>query len=417
VVPLTIFFQFSADIEARLHKAKVAILQAQERLEAISGQSRHRKFTEAKENELSVILRRWVLQVRSQVLVPSDVSKAELARPPFGVCLSQPMKDVVESASCLGLADLPDIPLMENYFKCMSWSLTALAFIRRKPSIEEVDYIISTSDGLRLPDERALRTLKYISNRANQIQIRCQKALSPKSGDTKSINISLLQEILKGAEELPVVVPETQILQLVIDDKGARHCYCGGPNDGLEMLRCDGCQKWFHRGCVGGDASPIEENWLCQSCGGANRDSRVENTPSRAFEPKEPSTMDPTTSPHAPDPKKLWPPFGLLGSKKAVHALGPECSAIAEGSDVLPSEQQEHSGTLGTQLTTAQNKIPSSTVTSDTSQLQIERMEARRPSENSASTALNGGTSVSGEAKDANSTDHAFLETRPLGFL
>jgi PHD-finger len=275
-VPLTIFFQFSADIEARLHKAKVAILQAQERLEAISGQSRHRKFTEAKENELSVILRRWVLQVRSQVLVPSDVSKAELARPPFGVCLSQPMKDVVESASCLGLADLPDIPLMENYFKCMSWSLTALAFIRRKPSIEEVDYIISTSDGLRLPDERALRTLKYISNRANQIQIRCQKALSPKSGDTKSINISLLQEILKGAEELPVVVPETQILQLVIDDKGARHCYCGGPNDGLEMLRCDGCQKWFHRGCVGGDASPIEENWLCQSCGGANRDSRVE---------------------------------------------------------------------------------------------------------------------------------------------
>jgi len=42
-------------------------------------------------------------------------------------------------------------------------------------------------------------------------------------------------------------------------------------------------------------------------------------------------------SPHAPDPSELWPPFGLLGSKTAIEALGPLFSSISD-SDKLQSD-------------------------------------------------------------------------------
>ncbi|KAG7373105.1 PLU-1-like protein [Nitzschia inconspicua] len=317
------------EIDTKLKRAKLLLSQAQDRLEMISGQSRQRKFIEARENDLSSVLRRWMLHVRNEVLVPADLHTAERARPPFGVALSQPMKDAIQLAKRLGIADLPDISLMENHFKCMSWSLMALGFIRRKPLHEEVRYIIDTASDLNLPDERALRTLKFMASRASQIQSRCLKALEPKFGDAKPINLSVLQDIHKGAEELPISIAETKLLEAAIDDRGARHCICGGQNDdGLEMQQCGGCKKWFPFACVGRSAISVQKAWLCQGCGCKPATDRPNC--SLAFTPLEPPLVECTTSPHAPDPKLLWPPFGLLGSKKAIEVLGLECSAILE---------------------------------------------------------------------------------------
>lgn len=318
------------------------VSQAKANLEIISGQSRQRKFTEARENELSNVLRRWVLHVRDQVLVPSDICKAELARPQFGLSLSQPMMDAIQYARDLNIADLPDVPSMENHFKCMSWGLTALALIRRKPTIDEVNYMIATADDLELPDERAIRTLKFMANRASQCQIRSQKALSPKPGETKSIKVSVLQDILDAAKELPVFIPETKLLQAAIEDKGTRHCICGGPNDGLEMFQCDACKKWFHADCVGTAEIFADESWLCCSCGGASATPKAVR-PNNAVRttPLEPTFTDKTLSPHAPDPEEMWPPFGLLGSSKSIEELGVSFSAIETSDSPTGSTETE----------------------------------------------------------------------------
>jgi PHD-finger len=339
----------------KLHQAKLFVFQAKSQLDIISSQSRQRKVIEAKENELSLVLRRWVLHVRDKVLVPTNMAQAEKARPPFGESLSQPMKDVLHDADRLGIADFPDILSMENHFKCMSWSLTALAYIRRKPTIHEVNYVLASSEKLRLPDEKVVRTLRYMANRASQCQIRIRKALSPKPGEKKPINVSLLQDILQMAEDLPLYIPETKFLQAAIDDKGCRHCICGGPNDGLEMLQCDACKKWFHSACVGGIACLTDETWLCQFCGGPSPNTSSNShmsDDSSTFTPIEPLSVDNANSLRLPDPKRLWPPFGLRCSKESVEALGLECTAIPEVSDLkfltnFPSEKREAEQQVG----------------------------------------------------------------------
>ncbi|KAL3925773.1 MAG: hypothetical protein SGILL_000191, partial [Bacillariaceae sp.] len=340
-----------AEILSKIEKNKLAIEQAQERLEVISAQSRDQKRLEAKENDHAMLLRRWVLRVRSLVLVPSDISRVEGAKPQFGVPLSRPMEDVIEDARLLGIADLPDTEKMLNFFKSMSWGLTALALIRRKPKISEINYLISTAEaeGMKLPDERALRTMKYMASRGHQCQLKIEKILAPKPGEIKSINVSSMEEIADGARELPLIIPERKALQAAIDDKGKRYCVCGGPNDGKQMLCCDKCKKWFHGACMNVTLSEADasESWLCSSCGGMEVNSSAASaagTKDEAVIPKEPLQSDSSfVSPHAPDPKTLWPAFGLLGSKPAIEALGLECSSIPEEAlSTQPLQQKQN---------------------------------------------------------------------------
>ena len=115
-----------SQILSKLEKTKTALAQAKERLEIISLQSREQKRLESRENDHAMLLRRWVLGVRSQVLVPSEASIAEAARPQFGVLMSQPMRDVMEDAKKLGIDDMPDTSKMLNFFQSMCWGLTAL---------------------------------------------------------------------------------------------------------------------------------------------------------------------------------------------------------------------------------------------------------------------------------------------------
>jgi PHD-finger len=324
----------TADIASKLGRAKIALKQAKERLDSVSTQSRERKLLEAREDEMSSSLRRWFLRVRSLVLLPSQTSLAEAARPAFGMLLSPPMVDVVKDACLLGISDLPDVQVMINCFKCLSWSLSSLEVINRKPSLHEISTLVSMVTNVRLPDEKALKTMKFMLSRATHVQSRIMKALIPKPGETKSISVPFLMEIEASANELPLIVPEKRSLRIAIDDNGTRHCVCGGPRDGL-MLLCGACDKWFHGTCMEEsiDCEAPFRNWMCRSCRG-NRSTT--DITSDEFCSKEPLLKLHETccyrdiSPHAPDPMKLWPPFGILGSDAALEVLGKECSAIPD---------------------------------------------------------------------------------------
>lgn len=45
-------------------------------------------------------------------------------------------------------------------------------------------------------------------------------------------------------------------------------CQCGRADDGSPMILCDGCNSWYHMGCIGlTDASSLgEEEWFCLMC-------------------------------------------------------------------------------------------------------------------------------------------------------
>lgn len=225
--------------------------------------------------------------VRDHVLVPSDPTKSERARPTFGMLFSDPMKEVIEQARFMGISDLPDIKQMENHFKCMSWSLHALALLRRKPTLSDVDYLIACAEGLKLPDERALRTMKFMSARANQCQKNMLKVLNVPPDEGKLINVSSLDEILSCAEDLPVCIPVTKAFESARKDVSAGQSISG---------RFDA-----NRIPAAFPSSPLTDPSFDRHSG---------------------------VSEHAPDPMMLWPPFGLLGSKSAIKALGLECSAI-----------------------------------------------------------------------------------------
>jgi hypothetical protein len=104
-----------------------------------------------------------------------------------------------------------------------------------------------------------------------------------------------------------------------------------GPSDGSLMLGCDNCDRWYHGSCMKVDKATSEAltKWVCPPCTnkGSVKPAKVE--PPVVFESDH--YLMPTTthdikpidiSPHAPDPKSLWPPFGLRSSEGAVEALG-----------------------------------------------------------------------------------------------
>mmetsp|Transcript_43531 Transcript_43531/g.49071 ORF Transcript_43531/g.49071 Transcript_43531/m.49071 type:complete len:1967 (-) Transcript_43531:117-6017(-) len=325
----------------KLERFKATLQQSKKRLDTVSIQSQERTRIETLEDNHSTALQNWCLQVRSQVLVPSRESLSEIARPQFGVTLSPMMNQVIEKAQQLGICDLPDVRKMIDCFKSICWSLSALAIIRRKPSLSQIQYLVFEASKFKLPDEKAVRTLKFMLNRSCQWQSKIRKALAPKKGETKSINVSVLKELQYGIQELPLIIPEEHSLGIAIEDNGTRHCVCGGPSDGNFMLCCDSCNEWFHGACihVSNSLSNTEKKWSCPACTGIEGLSiqpiqLCTNITDSTVDKKKIPTGLPIVdsqeiSPYAPDPLQLWPPFGLLGSQAATEVLGPECSTIA----------------------------------------------------------------------------------------
>jgi len=343
-------------LERKLEKATASLEEAQRRLRVLSAQSVERKLLETMENENSAALLKWCIRVRSLVLLPSISERAVCAYPRELGAMSSPMLSVMNDAAILGIQDLPDVKAMQNNFKCMSWSMHTLRIICRKPTYRELTEIISLADGLALPEEKALRTMKLMVQKANQLKAKVNKALSPRPGLVKSLNVDSLKELVHSADELAVKVIESHRLKVAIKDKGARHCFCKGPSDGRFMVRCDKCEIWFHGTCVGvtKDSLDSSKKWLCSDCSGNGLPSVPEAPPfDFTIDPEDEKTIlcaEPHDfSDHAPDPKRLWPPFPFLfGSEKAVEMLGVDCSALPDQVLTLDSSEKsdEVQGTI-----------------------------------------------------------------------
>lgn len=323
-------------------KAEAAIHQAEERLQALSLRNTARKQLEKDEDENARKLRRWCIRVRSRVLVPSEKAQCDKACPPLDGTLSTSMSSLLCEAESFEISCLPDFISMSNFFRCMSWSLYTLSIINRKPSFDEMTMVLSQGSSLKLPDEKALKTMKVMHQRAIQWQAKVKKAIMPRAGETKPLNLSLLRELSASVSGIALHIPETSMLDAAINDRGARHCICGGPSNGSVMLNCVKCKKKFHRICVNDPNGLNPESWVCVPCSG--------RTPSPLLDEKndsdrrEAEIMDSLNkrgvSPHAPDPLQLWPPFPLFGSPESLKLLGPECSLIPDDTGIMEFHDQ-----------------------------------------------------------------------------
>jgi hypothetical protein len=326
----------------KLDKASKALQIAGERLVVLTQKTLDRKNVEKMEDQKGEMLRRWCVRVRSLVLVPSTQEQVESARPLPQGCLSTAMDMILDDAAKLGIAQFPDVEVVTNCFNCVSWSLFAMSIVARKPTLGEMNSVVSQASSLDLPEEKALRTMKSMIQRAAQWQAKAVKALAPKPGQTKPVSVEMLKDLMAALEETPLRLPEAARVQVTIDDKGSRHCVCGGPSDGRFMVCCNKCDSWFHGACINVTEESSAEllKWLCANCSGGN--PVAVNFPEGFtvdYDPDEVVGINPEEdddeSPHAPNPSKLWPPFGLLGSVEAAEALGGECCSISDDTAII----------------------------------------------------------------------------------
>jgi hypothetical protein len=328
--------RFTALID-QIEKISLAVKMCHERLGNLQSQAKERSELEREEDSCREAMRRWCVRVRSTILVPSTPDLAESGRPSTGGSMSPAMLNAFREAEYLGIAKLPDVHQVANSFRCLAWSALAMQTLAKKPSLKDVQSLVSRCHSLSLPDEKSVRMMKSMIQRTVQWQLRASKLLAPISGETRPFSMELLQNLQDTESEIPLEVPEMQIVSCSIQDKGKRHCLCGGPNDGTFMLGCDKCGRWFHGRCV--DISKRIgrrlEKWLCMPCEGKPDDSSG-RPPTSAVDLESNDEEDSTCSivneivPHAPVVSKLWPPFGRLGSSEAIAALGEECCMISD---------------------------------------------------------------------------------------
>lgn len=358
----------------KLDKATKALQIAEERLVVLAQKTLNRKNVEKREDQKGEMLRRWCVRVRSLVLVPSTQEQVESARPLPNGCLSTAMNMILDDAAKLGIVQFPDVEVVTNCFKCVSWSLFAMSIVARKPKLGEMNCVVLQASSLNLPEEKALRTMKSMIQRAAQWQAKAVKALAPKPGQTKPVSVEMLKDLMVALEETPLRLPEAARVQVTIDDKGARHCVCGGPSDGRFMLCCSKCDSWFHGACINvtEESSAELKKWLCVHCsGGTPVTVDIPEGFIVEYDPDEvvgiDSEEDDDESPHAPNPAKLWPPFGLLGSVEAAEALGGECCAISDDTAIIPDSSSDDTAQQNTlaaiQSLGGAEKIPGSAAT------------------------------------------------------
>ena len=330
-----------------------------------------RNNLEAREDALAMNLKKWCAMVKQEVISPSARDKAELSRPRSDGCTSAPMNKARAYAESLGIVNLPDIDSVLNAFKIFSWCLHSLSILMRKPRVDEIRSLLSHSDSgyFKLPEAKCVRMLRSMSSRAQIWQSKAKKALMPVPGEKKPYDLTILKELFFAAKQIPLTMPEESRLWSTIEDRGTRHCICGGenlvsflfdlriefknffsltcfcsgnegPSDGSFMLGCDSCDRWFHGSCMKIDKETGDalSKWICPPCtkGVPQAVNVCEKHAVGTEEEKLPKQeiIDPPLmlpllqhphldiSPHAPNPTTLWPPFGLRSSKEAVEALG-----------------------------------------------------------------------------------------------
>ncbi len=310
----------------------------EDRLFVLAKQAALRLAIERKEDQSSECLKRWFVRVRSLVLAPSTEVRAILSRPLEDGSLSLPMLKLLADARKLGIYGISDVDATINAFWCLSWSLRAAAILSRRPSLAEMRSLHAQSISLALPDEKALRMMKSLIQRAAGWQGKVIQALAPKPGEMKPICVEILKDLAEEGENIPLKLPEESMLETAIDDKGARHCVCGGPSDGSVMLSCDKCDRWFHGRCMGitKEDSEALSSWICHPCLGQPRPQvAFQQSPTLVTDcDSEIEDFSPTT---AAKDQPSWPPYGLRDSQEALDALG-DCCAIPDDVDDLGSE-------------------------------------------------------------------------------
>lgn len=368
------------ELKEKLEKTKESIKSGERRMEHLKKISEEIKAKEAREDSLKGFLRHWCILVRLSVLIPATEEEAKAGRPQVNGCISLPMVAMSQEATKLGISELRDVKELMNALSGMSWTLRVLSVLAKKPSINDIKQCIDLYEKgtFRLPEEKCVRMIKSILYRAKQWQDRAARALRPIPGETTPYDKSYLERLLIETKDIPFSFPEEARLANTIEDKGVRHCLCGGPSDGSFMISCDGCEKWYHAVCVKFDSNKEGEDskWLCPPCsaksaadvaaaataalnvavaagdatpasGHATRSTAVideatgtgsTNTEKRPEKTKDPLpkpaavdewSFDDEMSPHAPNPETLWPPFGLVSTEKALKALGvSEVSAV-----------------------------------------------------------------------------------------
>ena len=294
-------------------------------------------------------IREWCLRVAHDIIAPPTHTQAEMSQPLPSGELSVPMVKLSLEARERGLDVFKDVGLIIKGFETMAWCFRAINLLSQEPLFEDIKILVSDARQLGIEDERAVKMLVRLHNRAVSWENKVMRALVPIPGEKKKISMTLLGDLSSQGEDIPLILPYEHRLQVVIEDKGTRHCICGGPSDGRFMLNCDSCDRWFHGRCVGlsKEASEKLEEWKCPIC--SNSDSiNVDVTDffdvvATDFD-SEGGRSDGKTVVDGIKYKIAWPPFGLKGSVSAVEALGAESASFPhEVSSVPPTEENVES--------------------------------------------------------------------------
>ena len=373
-------------------RAQESLANAHRRLVSLHDITKDLKNQEEREDALKDPLRNWCIMLRKYVLITATKEEAEASRPLSNGNISAPMVVIVELAKTNGLADIPDVVDVINSLGCLSWCLRALTLLAKKSAFDDMRACIEANDtgSFKLPEEKCVRMIKPILSRARLWQEKAVRALRPIAGEICPYDVVYLQRILLEVKDIPFIMSEESRLINTIEDKGARHCFCGGPSDGSLMIGCDKCERWFHAKCVDFNSSESfadQSKWMCPSCiakaSGASAAmngaddlpvpatsvtstvgseeylppndpksippepnaiciadvSNLEGISSTGGPPKEMFDRNDERSPHAPNPDILWPPFGLLHSKTALSALGVAC--VKDIPDLIGTDNPE----------------------------------------------------------------------------
>lgn len=253
------------EVNGNIVKATTALEQCNRRLEELAALTKERKSVQEKEDVMMEFFRYWCLQIRSKVLTPDSETQAEKSRPtPSLDCktatelLSNPMSDIMALASNYGLNEFPDFNIVQNSFECISWCHLALSILKRRPKHEEITALVELSSQVKLPEVKSLGMMRSMLSRTAAWQTKVTKALGPKDGDKKQCNMAVLNELRVGLNGIPLLTSQES-----------------------SLLNAIGGQCTVTTGV---DLSDV--------------------------------------SSHAPDPLKLWPPFGLSNSREALEAYG-----------------------------------------------------------------------------------------------
>eukprot|EP00522_Entomoneis_paludosa_P015451 CAMPEP_0172443972 /NCGR_PEP_ID=MMETSP1065-20121228/4143_1 /TAXON_ID=265537 /ORGANISM="Amphiprora paludosa, Strain CCMP125" /LENGTH=1927 /DNA_ID=CAMNT_0013194385 /DNA_START=54 /DNA_END=5837 /DNA_ORIENTATION=- len=321
-----------------IEKVTAAIKLCQSRLQDLHEAAVRLRNDEELENVKAEELKRWSIRVRSLILAPSSEELARRGRPLANGTLSPAMIGLMQEAEKYGLLRYADVKTVFNSFKCICWSAQAMDILARRPKASDTVAIVRQASKLKLPDEKGLRMMKSMAQRATSWNFKASRILMPIPGEKRRYDLKELRNLSNMAGDIPLRMSLEPRVDAVIEDDGVRHCVCGGPSDGRMMLCCDKCDIWFHSHCVGlstEEANKIEE-WVCPPCKGLTVD--VSPDVIRGFhdafgkeEDDSGSTSDDDdVSSKAPQTEKLWPPFGLLGDSRANESLGQNLCAFPE---------------------------------------------------------------------------------------